>query len=199
MIKTCLRYFGGFISAQEKWLNKMAKKGYKLVKAGKLMYKFESCDKGKYQYCVDFIADKSHRDAESYKQFLEGCGYTVYYKNVNLGLSFGKVRFRPWAKGSGKVSSDFTTLYKELLIVEKLNDGKPFELHTSNEDKISYYKNWRNIWLTYFALFALMSLIFLFNPIVSIVLGALGICALIPVIAYQVQIGKIKKQSNIEE
>ena len=90
-------------------------------------------------------------------------------------------------------------MYKELLIVEKLNDGKPFELHTSNEDKISYYKNWRNIWLTYFALFALMSLIFLFNPIVSIVLGALGICALIPVIAYQVQIGKIKKQSNIEE
>ena len=44
-----------------------------------------------------------------------------------------------------------------------------------------------------------MSLIFLFNPIVSIVIGALGICALIPVIAYQVQTGKIKKQSNIEE
>ena len=46
------RYFGGFLISQEKWLNKMAQKGYRLVKVGKLLYEFESCTPGQYQYAV---------------------------------------------------------------------------------------------------------------------------------------------------
>ncbi len=194
MGKKCYRYFSGFLTSQEKWLNKMSQKGYRLVRVGKLLYEFETCESGKYQYCVDFIADKSQKDAKNYKEFLEGCGYKVFYKNANLGFSFGKVRFRPWAKGSGKVATDFTTMYKELLIVEKENDGKPFELHTTVEDKIGYFKNWRNIWATYFVVFALMCALFVTkNLIASIILGSLGILTLIPLIAYQIQIKKAKK------
>lgn len=36
---------------------------------------------------------------------------------------------------------------RELLIVEKENDGKPFDLHTSYEDRANYYSNLRNPWL----------------------------------------------------
>lgn len=194
------RYFGGFLTSQEKWLNKMAQQGYRLVRVGKMLYEFERCTPDQYQYAVEFVADKSKKDSQGYKEFLEGCGYKVFYKNINLSYSIGKVRFRPWAEGSGKIATNSTTYNKELLIVEKENDGKPFELHTTTNDKIEYLKKWRNIWFTYLAMFALMSILFVFNaPIASIILGSIGVLTLIPIIAYQAQIGKLKKQSEMEE
>ena len=194
------RYFGGFLTSQEKWLNKMAQKGYRLVRVGKMLYEFESCTPDQYQYAVEFVADKSKKDSQGYKEFLEGCGYKVFYKNINLNYSIGKVRFRPWAEGSGKIATNATTYNKELLIVEKQNDGKPFELHTTAIDKIEYLKKWRNIWFTYFAMFASMGVLFAFTaPIASIILGSIGISTLIPIIMYQIQIGKIKKQIETEE
>lgn len=200
MTKKCYRYFSGFIKSQEKWLNKMAAKGFRLVKVGKMLYEFESCEPAKYQYAVEFVGDQSKGSSENYKSFLEGCGYTVFYKNINVNYSLGRVRFRPWAKGSGKIATNATTYNKELLIVEKENDGKPFELHTTTEDKIEYVKKWRNVWLTYFALFALMAVLFAFKtPIAAIVLGSLGVLAAIPVVAYQVQIAKLCKQEKTEE
>ncbi len=178
----------------------MAQKGFRLVKVGKLLYEFETCSPGEYQYAVEFVADKSKKDSQGYKEFLEGCGYKVFYKNINLNYSIGKVRFRPWAKGSGKIATNSTTYNKELLIVEKQNDGMPFELHTTTNDKIEYLKKWRNIWFTYFAMFALMSILFIFNtPVASIILGSIGILTLPFIFAYQMQIEKLKKQSKTEE
>lgn len=200
MKKKCYRYFGGFLTFQEKWLNKMAQKGFRLVRVGKLLYEFEGCSPGEYQYAVEFVADKSKKDSQGYKEFLEGFGYKVFYKNINLNYSIGKVRFRPWAKGSGKIATNSTTYNKELLIVEKQNDGRPFELHTTTNDKIEYLKKWRNIWFTYFAMFALMSILFAFNiPVASVILGSIGILTLPFIFAYQMQIEKLKKQSKTEE
>lgn len=194
------RYFGGFITAQEKWLNKMAQKGFRLVKVGKLLYEFERCSPSQYQYAIEFVADKSKKDSQSYKEFLEGCGYKIFYKNVNLNYSIGKVRFRPWAKGSGKLATNATTYNKELFIVEKENDGTPFELHTTPSDKIEYLKKWRNIWFTYFAMFALMAAVFAFHtPTAAIILGSVGVLTALPLIAYQAQIIKLKKEVSIEE
>lgn len=194
------RYFGGFLTLQEKWLNKMANKGYRLVGVGKMTYEFEICSPNQYQYAVEFIADKPQKEAQSYKAFLEGCGYTVFLKNANLSYSVGKVRFRPWATGSGKIATNATTYNKEILIVEKQNDGKRFELHTTKNDRIEYSKKWRNLWLTYFIMFALMSVVFAFTtPVASIILGGLGALTLIPIIGYQVEINKYKKQLDTEE
>ena len=178
----------------------MAQKGYRLVRVGKMLYEFESCIPEQYQYAVEFVADKSKKDSQGYKEFLEGCGYKVFYKNINVSYSIGKVRFRPWAEGSGKFATNSTTYNKELLIVEKQNDGKPFELHTTANDRIEYLKKWRNVWFTYFAMFALMAVLFAFTaPIASVILGSIGILTLIPIIIYQIQIGKIKKQTETEE
>lgn len=200
MRKNVYRYFGGFIAAQEKWLNKMAAAGYRLIKTGRLLYQFEPCESGKYQYKVEFIADQSKKSAEGYKAFLEGCGYTVLYKNANLNYSIGKVRYRPWASEGGKIATNSTTFNRELLIVEKENDGKKFVLHTTVTDQIEYYKKWRNIWLTYTAIWTVLSLMFAFkNPLVSIVLDVIVILTLIPAIAYQEQMQRLRRQSDVEE
>ena len=45
--------------------------------------------------------------------------YTDVYKRQ------GKVRLRPWAEKGGRIATNATTFNRELLIVEKDNDGKP--------------------------------------------------------------------------
>jgi len=121
-------------------------------------------------------------------------GYKVFYKNINLNYSVGKVRYRPWAEKGGRIATNGTTFNRELLIVEKESDGKPFELHTSFEDRTSYYSSLRNPWLCTLLLFGAMGIV---NR--SIILGILALAALIPVTLYQVQIMKVKQDAKIKE
>ena len=110
------------------------------------------------------------------------------------------MRYRPWAEKGGRIATNSSTFNKELLIVEKKNDGKPFVLHTTTADRIDYCKKWRNMWLTYFAMFLLMAVLFAFKtPMTAIVLGVIGLITLAPVVAYQAQVAKLNKQLDLEE
>ncbi len=133
------RYFWTLLGLQARWLDKMSDGGLRLVRTEKLLYEFEPCDPGEYRYCVEFVAHLSRDRAEDYARFLEDCGYRVWFKNANLDWNVGKVEARPWAEPGGRLASNATTYNRELLIVEKKNDGKPFQLHSSNEDKARYY------------------------------------------------------------
>lgn len=194
MNKKFYRFFGGLLTAQENWLNKMSEKGYRLIRTGKLFYEFEECKPGQFQYCVEFIGQKSKENAQNYHDFLEEMGYSVFYKNINLNYSVGKVRWRPWAEKGGRIATNATTFNRELLIVEKENDGKPFELHTSYEDKESYYSNLRNPWLLLLLMFAVFTVV---NQ--SVILGILALISLIPVIVYQSQIMKNRREAKTKE
>lgn len=194
MNKKIYRFFGGLLTAQENWLNKMSEKGYRLIRTGKLLYEFEECKPGQFQYCVEFIGQKSKENAQNYHDFLEEMGYSVFYKNINLNYSVGKVRWRPWAEKGGRIATNATTFNRELLIIEKENDGKPFELHTSYEDKESYYSNLRNPWLLLLLMFAVFTVV---NQ--SIILGILALISLIPVIVYQSQIMKNRREAKTKE
>lgn len=194
MNKKFYRFFGGLLTAQENWLNKISEKGYRLIRTGKLLYEFEECKPGQFQYCVEFIGQKSKENAQNYHDFLEEMGYSVFYKNINLNYSVGKVRWRPWAEKGGRIATNATTFNRELLIVEKENDGKPFELHTSYEDKESYYSNLRNPWLLLLLMFAIFTVV---NQ--SVILGILALISLIPVIVYQSQIMKNRREAKTKE
>lgn len=194
MSKKFYRYFGSLLQAQEKWLNQMAEKGYRLISVDKMCYEFEVCRPGQVQYCVEFIGQKSAENAQDYHNFLEDIGYKVFYKNINLNYSIGKIRYRPWAEKGGSIATNRTTFNKELLIVEKENDGKPFELHTSFEDKIKYYRNVRNPWLYFLGLFIILGL---FSK--SYLWGICGLLTLVPILIYQFQIVKLKGESKTKE
>ncbi len=186
MSKKCYHFFGGLLNAQANWLNKMSEKGYRLIRAGKMLYEFEECKPNEVKYCVEFIGEKSKENANDYFLFLEDMGYKVFFKNINLNYSVGKVRWRPWAEKGGRIATNATTFNRELLIVEKENDGKPFELHTSYDDKENYYRNLRNPWLLILLMFAIFAVI---NH--SVVFGVLALISLIPVLVYQIQIDQI--------
>lgn len=194
MSKKCYRFFGGLLTAQANWLNKMSEKGYRLVRTGKMLYEFEECNPNQVKYCVEFIGEKSKDNAKDYHNFLEDMGYKVFYKNINLNYSVGKVRWRPWAEKGGHIATNNTTFNRELLIVEKENDGKPFELHTSYEDKEKYYSNLRNPWLLMLIMLAVFAVT---NR--SIILGVLTFVSLLPVIAYQIQVMEVRREAKTKE
>lgn len=188
------RYFGGMLAAQEKWLGRMAQKGYRLAATGTAVYEFEPCKPGQVQYKVEFIGHMPQQRAQDYCSFLQDMGYRVFYKNMNLNWSAGRLRWRPWADKGGKFASDGGTFGRELLIVEKKNDGRPFELHTSLEDKALYFhtlcRPWAFLFLT-FTVFGLLCRSYLFGLVALLSLG--------PAVFYRVQAIKFKKQAKTEE
>jgi hypothetical protein len=122
--KTVFRYFFDFLDAQEKWLNSMAESGYRLKKCGKITYTFDECKPNEYEYSIEFVGDQSHSKAMDYRKYLDGMGFRSFTKNINLNFSFGKVRWRPYAKGMGQIATSPGGFNKELLILEKKRDGK---------------------------------------------------------------------------
>lgn len=194
MNKKCYRFFGGLLRSQVRWLNKMAAEGYRLVRTDLLLYEFEPCEPGKYEYAVEYIGGMAYRKAEEYREFLEDLGYCVFYKNINLDYSAGKVYLRPWAEKGGFVGTANTTLNKELLIIGKERDGRPFELHTTYEDRIRYTKSLRNPWLCLTVLFLLF-----FLMCRTLVFGILTALFLIPTALFQAEIMRLAKASKTKE
>ena len=194
MSKKCYRFFGGALGAQEKWLNRMAAQGFRLARTEKLLYEFEECGPGQYEYRVEFVGQKSRKDAEDYRQFLEDLGYRTFYKNINLSYTVGKVRWRPWAEPGGRIATNATTYDRELLIVEKEADGKPFELHTTYEDQIACAGVLRGPWLCIAAVFVFFGVVF--PHVVFWVLAALSA---LPALYYQVQIWHLRREAKTKE
>lgn len=172
----------------------MADKGFRLVRTEKLLYEFEPCEPGQYRYCVEFVGHKPRGEADQYACFLEDCGYRVFFKNVNLNWNVGKVEVRPWAEQGGRLASNATTYNRELLIVEKENDGKPFDLHTTYEDKAQYYKDCRRPALF---LFIMMAALAVWQR--SWAAGIFAAVALAALVSYQIALARLKKQGELEE
>ncbi len=202
-MKRCYRFFGAFLIAQEKWLNEMAHRGYRLVKTGKLNYDFEECQPDEYQYCVEFVANKSYKSGKEYRTFLESIGYKIFYKNANLNFSILKMKWRPYGNGVGKISTYPGSYNKEFLIVEKKNDGRHFELHTTNADKSEYFKPIRNAWFSLSIMLIAFSIWSFFQgralSKVAILFNTVGVLTMIPVFYHQKQINHYMKEAKSEE
>ena len=209
MSKTVFRYFFDFLDGQERWLNSMAERGYRLIKCGKISYTFDACRPGEYEYAVEFVGDRSYSKAKDYRGYLEEMGFRTLIKNINLNFSYGKVRWRPYAKGMGQIATSPGSYNKELLIVEKKKDGKPLELHTDVQDKLEAYKTVRRAysWAVFIA-FGLVAMTFV--PGVSslsiamtwglrAVVATFGVLFLIPAVKYSLWAGRLRDESKTFE
>lgn len=101
---------------------------------------------------------------------------------------------RPWADKGGRIATNSTTFNRELLIVEKENDGKPFQLHTTYEDKQDYIKNMRKPWLFLFIVSAVLGI-----AMRQLVWGIFAVISLIGLIVFQLELRKLKKKADIKE
>jgi hypothetical protein len=197
------------MDGQKRWLNEMAARGFRLKECGKISYVFEECKPGMYEYTIEFVGDKSNAKAREYQSYLEGLGFRTFTKNVNLNLSFGKARWRPYARGMGQIATSPGSYNKELLILEKKKDGKPFELHTDMRDKLDIYKNIRNAYAySVILMIGLAAMTFipgissLSTPLIwalRAIIAAVGIFYLIPTVQYSLQVRHMKTESTTFE
>lgn len=209
MSKTVFRYFFDFLDGQEKWLNSMAERGYRLKKCGRVAYIFDECGPGEYEYAVEFVGDRSYSKAKGYRAYLEDMGFRTMTKNINLNFSYGKIRWRPYAKGMGQIATSPGSFNKELLIVEKKKDGTPLELHTDVQDKLNVYQAVRHAYF-YSALmmFGLVAMTFIPNVsnlseamtwVLRAVIAAASTLFLIPAVKYSLLIGRLRDESKTFE
>jgi hypothetical protein len=140
---------------REKWLNKMAANGYRLTGTSRMhRYSFEPCSPGEYLYRVEFAADKSNKELKDYRQFLSGLGIRSFPQSSALGrYSIGQVRLR-WFGGTRLTAATSPgNLNSESLILEKKNDGKPFEIYSDLSGQIACQRNIRNAQIVYVLFF----------------------------------------------
>lgn len=151
------------IEGQTVWLNKQAERGWKVAKVGKLFYEFEPCKQGEYQYAVVYIGNKSNQERIKYEKFLKELKITYYEKAVDLGrFSIGKVKYRPFADKGGKLATSGGMINRELLILEKKSDGKPFTVYNNISDKIEALKESRKPYIFYLVFLLAMDIYFYF-------------------------------------
>jgi hypothetical protein len=208
MTKRVFRYFFNFTDGQEKWLNEMAAKGWRLIKCGQLTYDFERCAPGEYEYAVEFVADKSYAKSKDYKAFLESMGYKTFYKNVNVGIFYGKAKWRPWGEGAGQIATAPGSFQKELIIVEKKKDGKSFELHTDLTDSLTLYRKIRMAYFWYAGVMFGLALMFsvytvrmksFYMALGAVLCGALGFLWLIPGMQTSQKVRRLKEEAKTNE
>lgn len=156
MGKKIFKIFADAIDGQERWLNEMSVKGFRLVNVSRWHYMFEECAPSEYVYRIEFVADKSKKELDNYMEFLSNLEIKSLTKNINIGkYSYGNIRLRPYGKNATSFATSPGNINSELLILEKKNNGKPFEIFTDTNDKIAYYRKTRNA----FALTASMLII----------------------------------------
>ncbi len=209
MSKIIFRYFYDFVDGQEKWLNSMADSGYRLKKCGRVFYVFEECQLCEYEYAVEFVGHKAYSQAKDYRRYLEGVGFRTFTKSINIKFSYGKVKWRPYAAGLGQITTSPGGFNKELLILEKKRDGKPFELHTDLADKLDVYRSIRRVYIWAVLLIFLLEVItFIPNTsslsdimllIFRVILFIAGGILFIPLVKYSSLIRCLKDEGKIYE
>ncbi|MCF6460389.1 DUF2812 domain-containing protein [Clostridium sp. Cult3] len=165
------------MGSQEKWLNQMVEKGYRLIDVGRFFYTFENCKPNEYQYAIDYVGNKSYEELKEYQHLLEEIGVKYYEKPINIGqFSWGKAKLRPFANPGGRIVTSKGMINRELLILEKKNDGKAFEIYSNIEDKIYELKEIRKPLIygeIFILLFAAMT-VFMKKPIFEFTLWSVG-------------------------
>lgn len=213
------KFFLNPMTGLTKWLNEMSDKGYKLSKVGNICYCFEESEKGKYRYAVDFVANKSYSALKDYEEFLEESNIRYIERAGNIGkVSLGNLRYRPFADSGAKIATSNGMINKEFLILEKENDGRPFEIYTNVEDKINAMKIMRKPTIAMIIFIGLMMLVSsgvipqyqwslykidllpnLNETLTPIILGVVEILLIINLLRFNMEINGLKKENEIRE
>lgn len=152
-----IKIFLNHIKEVPEYLNKMSDKGYRLKTVNHCVFEFEKSDK-KYYYGIQFIGYNPNKENTNYINFLKDSECRTFRIPLNqLNFAFGKLRFRPFAKGSAKLSTSFDNYNKEFLIVESL-DKHVVHLLTDPSDLHLMYTQLKNAYLQ-----GLVMLLFLFG------------------------------------
>ena len=137
------RYFFGILELEKNWLNKIARKGWRLEEVNHHNYQFVGSAK-KINYDIDVLWDKSIDEINEYTDFLHKMGCKTFRDGLNQNLSLGRVKYRAGGNRWGHFDNNRGKLNREILIIEKENE---VPIYTSKDDIYQYYKHRSDIYL----------------------------------------------------
>lgn len=116
-----IRIFLNPIEGREKYLNRIASEGYRLVKSGSVLHEFEKTN-ADYRYAVEYIGYMNNMERKEYTKFLNEMNLKVFTAPLNIGkISFGNVKLRPYNSPGSMIATSPGVINKEILIIE--SDG----------------------------------------------------------------------------
>lgn len=198
MAKRIYRYFGAMIELQEKWLNSMSAKGYRLTKCSKMYYDFEECEPNEYNYQIDLVIDRQPKELDNMIDQLKNNGYNVFSKNISLNTVIGMLFFKSPFSFVNKFLNSPDIINKELLIIETVNNSEKFDLSNSDKIKVKYYKTQRIAYISYLILWAFLLIVQFYKKQASksIIFILLAIIFTIPILIYQNHIKIASKRKS---
>lgn len=119
---TQMKLFLNPLAGRERYLNRMAEKGFRLLHSGSILHRFEKTQEPLH-YSVQYIGHMNSRERLDYVNFLQGLNMTLHYAPLNLGkFAFGNLRWRPYNKPSSSLASTSGMMNKEILIIESTGE-----------------------------------------------------------------------------
>ena len=120
-----------------KWLNNLARKGYRLKSVNNFVYNFEKTN-AKFKYFVEFIGHNPNSYNLDYINRLNNSGHKCFRVPLNqMNISYGKIKFRPLARNGAKISTSFDNYNKEFLIIEFTDNEKINSIISNNDIAVS--------------------------------------------------------------
>lgn len=190
----------------------------KLSGAGRFIYEFKKCKPNQYQYAVDYIGNKSNIQRKEYESFLDDIDINYYEMPLNIWqFSIGRVKFRSYANRGGKIATSSGMINRELLILERENNGKPFNIYSNVKDKIMSLKERRKPHIYLLIFMVLMELYndFIGKPFIdisyfsnrnsldkntlSIFLGIIAIISMVRIVRLSLLIKTLNKKTSIQQ
>jgi hypothetical protein len=129
------------------------------------------------------------------------------------------VKYRPYANKGGRVATSWGMINRELLVLEKENNGKPFNIYSNVEDKIQALKERRkpHIYMFIFIIVMLGYNIFVErtmldvaymntqnnsfsnSALISLLLGVMGIIVTVRMVQLSISMKTLKETGDIQE
>ena len=110
------------VYGQEKWLNKMAQRGLRLVSVNYTAYEFETCDPGQYEYHIEVVKGKTKEEILDRQRYLARRGIKSIPKSISNNRTVGNAKAHSIGSGESQVVIVPDLKLPELLILERTKE-----------------------------------------------------------------------------
>lgn len=156
------------VEGRENWLNRMAQRGYRLSRITSLglVYEFEKTDV-EYEYKVQYIGYMANDERIEYEGFLKDLDYGFWIAALNTAqVSFGRAKYRPFARRGGKIATSPGMINKELIIIERKASDSEFKVFSDVQSSLEDLRFRRRSYIYLLGMIAaFMALGYYFNNI----------------------------------
>ena len=180
---------------QEKWLNKMAQRGLRLLSVNYTTYEFESCQPGEYEYHIEVVKGKTKEEILERQKYLARRGIKSIPKSISNNRSMNQAKGHSIGSGSDQIVMVPDLKLPELLILERTKDSEEFEMRSDTAFRSKYYQRLRTKVMFVDMALMLLALMIAFNTDGSIFVTALTLFLVVVILWLSFVMARLTEQA----